>query len=304
MTLQQLKYFIVIAESGSFGKAAQKLYISQPTMSSVVRELEKELDTEIFVRTPKGVLLTESGKELYRYAVDIIEKKDEILDHFKNAGREKRQSLSVSSEHYSFVVEVLTTMANEMSSDKYVLRLKETNMMSAIEDVAKMRSDIGVIYKAVYSEKDISRVLEQSSLEFIPMKKIKPHVFLHKSHPLAKREFLRYRDLKPYLQVNYSLDENIPMFFSEEINNSSHIPDRNIYTSDLFTSVSFLRECMAYDVGTGILSEDLKKEFTAIPLDSDEMITIGVLRHRSVPISAMSQKFIDLLGEKLNSDIS
>ncbi len=298
MTLQQLRYFIVIAESGSFGKAAQKLYISQPSVSSVVKELEKELEIEIFVRTPKGVHLTEQGRELYRYALELIDKSDEILGHFRNEKRSRRELLTVSSQHYSFLIEAMSKLAGSIDAEKYTLRIKETNMMNIIEDVAKLRSDIGVIYKAGYSEKYINRLLGQNSIEFIEIKKTKPHVFLSKSHPLAGREFLRYRDLKPYMAVNYNLEENIPMFFAEEINDDAHFSNKNIYTNDLYTSVSFIKNNMAYDIGTGLLSDDLKEDIAVIPLDSEEVMTIGVIRNRNVPMSSVVKKLIKLIEQE------
>lgn len=92
MTLQQLHYLITITETGSLNKAAEVLYISQPSLSSSIKELEKEVGITIFHRSGKGVSLTNDGMEFLLYARQLYQQYESILEKYGKPGTLKKNS--------------------------------------------------------------------------------------------------------------------------------------------------------------------------------------------------------------------
>ena len=103
MTLQQLAYIKMTAECGNITEAAEKLFISQPSLSAAIHNLEKEMGVTIFVRSKKGVVLTREGEELLSYAGMLLEQADIMKEHF-GVGKARMPKFSVSCQHYSFAV--------------------------------------------------------------------------------------------------------------------------------------------------------------------------------------------------------
>ena len=103
MTLQQLHYAITIAEKGSLNKAAEFLYIAQPSLTSAMQELEKELGITIFHRSGRGVTLTQDGAEFLLYARQVYSQYEELLEKYGD-GKNLKKKFGVSTQHYSFAV--------------------------------------------------------------------------------------------------------------------------------------------------------------------------------------------------------
>lgn len=108
MTLQQCRYLTEISKHRSISKAAEALYVTQPTISKAILELEAELGIRILERTNKGVSFTQQGKEALFYARMLLEQADAAVSHFRTNGSEGRERLSISSQHYGFVVEAMS----------------------------------------------------------------------------------------------------------------------------------------------------------------------------------------------------
>lgn len=113
MTLQQLHYAITIAEAGSLNKAAEALYISQPSLTSAMQELEKELGISIFVRSGRGVSLTQDGSEFLLYAREVYGQYEMLLDKYGKSGKRKKK-FGVSTQHYSFAVKAFVELVQQV----------------------------------------------------------------------------------------------------------------------------------------------------------------------------------------------
>ena len=90
MNLKQLEAFVHVAEGGSFSKAAKELFLTQPTVSAHISSLEKELNVRLFIRNTKEVNLSDDGRELYKYAKQMIDLQKKIEERFsakKEAGK-------------------------------------------------------------------------------------------------------------------------------------------------------------------------------------------------------------------------
>ena len=84
MRIQQLHYIIKIVETGSMNEAAKQLFITQPSLSNAVRDLENEMGIEIFIRNPKGITLTKDGMEFLSYARQVVEQTQLLEERYKN----------------------------------------------------------------------------------------------------------------------------------------------------------------------------------------------------------------------------
>lgn len=298
MTLQQLRYVIAIEQQGSFSEAAKKLYISQPSISAMVKELEQELDITIFQRTRQGVILTADGKEFLKYAYQMMDCESAIQSRFSPGAGKLRRNFSVSSQHYTFVINAFSLLESQLRNAAYNLRLKETLTSEVINDVARQRSEIGVIFLSDISEKYILRLLKSNYLTFTPLVQVKPCVFLHESHPLAQASCVSTEDLENYPCIVYDQADDHMMYYSEEISIPVFKPEKQIYVTDLYTAVKLMESCQAYNIGTGILDKDLTT-FRAIPLEGFGLITVGWISLQNSALSSLGAEFISLLEHQI-----
>ncbi len=151
MTLAQLKYIIAVAECGTISKAAEKLYISQPSLTTSIKDLESEFGIEIFSRTNKGVILTSDGEEFLGYARQVISQTSLMEEHYSGATAARHQ-FCVSTQHYSFSIEAFVKLLKEYGGEQYDFRIRETQTYEIIEDVAKLKSEVGVLYLNQFNE--------------------------------------------------------------------------------------------------------------------------------------------------------
>jgi len=293
MTLQQLRYVIAIEKHGSFSKAAKSLFVSQPSVSALVKDLEEELDINIFNRDNKGITLSAEGKEFLKYAHQFINQSDYIVDYFKKHKKNKQAVFSVSSQHYSFVIDAFLNFQKEVDADRYALRLKETQTSTVIEDVAGQRSEIGIIFTSEFSEKYIHKLLLSNSLAFHSLIQVPSHAFMHDHHPLAHHTLLHLKDLEEFPCIVYDQNENQPLYLSEELTIPSFYPSKILYSSDLFTSCHMMRNCMAYNIGSGIMTTPGIDDIIAIPVADLEQMNIGWISLQNSSLSALAQRFID-----------
>lgn len=294
MTLQQLKYIIEIVNCGSMNLAAQKLFVSQPSLSNAVKELEKELGIEIFIRTNKGVTLSSSGQEFLGYARQIIEQ-TELLEQRYHKDKPARRLLAVSTQHYAFSVNAFVNLIKEYAQDEYDFTLRETKTHEIIDDVKNMRSEIGVLYLSKFNEQVIRKILQENDLCFKELFTANPHVFLSAKHSLANKDIVTFADLEPYPCLSFEQGIYNSFYFAEEIHSTiSH--RKNIYVSDRATLFNLAIGLNGYTISTGVLSEDLNgTNIIAIPLDSDEKICVGYIYNKYNHLSKLAQSYIKKL---------
>ena len=207
MTLQQLKYVTAVAGTGTISGAAQALFLSQPSLTAAIRELEQELNITIFSRTNRGVVLTAAGEEFLGYARQVLEQADLIEERYTGSAP-RRHRFSVSTQHYSFAVEAFVDLLKEYGGPEYDFRIRETKTYEIIEDVSRLRSEVGVLYLNEFNRPVLTRVLREHELEFHPLFTARPHVFVSKANPLAERRALTLDDLAPYPRLSYEQGEH------------------------------------------------------------------------------------------------
>ena len=197
MTLQQLTYLVMVADCGNITEAAEKLFISQPSLSTAIHNLEQEMGVTAFVRSNKGVVITREGEELLSYARMLLEQADNMKEHF-GSGEKRSPKFSVSCQHYSFAVNAFVDLIKEYDADQYNFIIRETQTGEIIEDVANGKSEVGVIYLSEHNEDVIRKMIRNNSLVFEELYVAGPHVFICKDHPLADKKIITIEELKPY----------------------------------------------------------------------------------------------------------
>lgn len=299
MRIQQLQYVIKIVETGSMNEAAKQLYITQPSLSNAVRNLETEMGIQIFIRNPKGITLTKDGMEFLSYARQILEQTALLEERYKGDNT-SRELFSVSSQHYAFVVNAFVALFNGTDMTQYELFLRETRTWEIINDVKNFRSEIGVLFLNSYNRDVLTKLFDDNSLIATTLFTTTPHIFVSKSNPLANRKKLNMKDLEDYPYLSYDQGLHNSFYFSEEM--MSQIPHpKSIVVSDRATLFNLMIGLDGYTVATGILNSKLNgDEIVAIPLDVDDVIDIVYIRHDKANLSKMGQKFIDYLLEEVS----
>ncbi|HEO4975328.1 TPA: LysR family transcriptional regulator [Streptococcus agalactiae] len=299
MRIQQLQYVIKIVETGSMNEAAKQLYITQPSLSNAVRNLETEMGIQIFIRNPKGITLTKDGMEFLSYARQILEQTALLEERYKGDNT-SRELFSVSSQHYAFVVNAFVALFNGTDMTQYELFLRETRTWEIIDDVKNFRSEIGVLFLNSYNRDVLTKLFDDNSLIATTLFTTTPHIFVSKSNPLANRKKLSMKDLEDYPYLSYDQGLHNSFYFSEEM--MSQIPHpKSIVVSDRATLFNLMIGLDGYTVATGILNSKLNgDEIVAIPLDVDDVIDIVYIRHDKANLSKMGQKFIDYLFEEVS----
>lgn len=294
MTLQQLKYAVAVAECGNVTAASQKMFISQPSLTNAVHELEKEIGITIFSRTNKGVVVTNEGDEFLGYARQVLEQASLIEE--KYLGKEqKRSRFSVTCQHYSFAVNAFVDVIKQFGGSEYDYTLRESRTSKIIDDVSRLKSEIGILYMNKSNSEVISKLLKKNDLVFSELFTAKPHVFISKTSPLAKKERITLEDLKPFPYLTYEQGEYNSFYFSEE-----PLPDidhkLNIKVSDRATLFNLLIGLDGYTVCSGVIDSELNGiNIIARPLELDDYMRIGTVTHKSVVLSRYAQAYIAAL---------
>lgn len=296
MTLQQLKYVIAVAEAGTVTEAADKLYISQPSLTNAIRELEKEMNIQIFNRTNKGISLSKEGEDFLGYARQVLEQAAILEDKYKGSDGGKK-SFCVSTQHYSFTVNAFVDLVKEYGQEEYDFSLRETQTYEIIEDVARMRSEIGILFQNDFNETVIQKILKSHDLEFHPLFVAKPHVFISRKHPLANRELIKNEELAPYPYLSFEQGEHNSFYFSEEIFSALE-RKKNIRVRDRATLFNLLIGLNGYTVCSGVIDKKLNGEdIIAVPLAEESNMRIGYIVHRRGKLSRLGNSYLEALAK-------
>ncbi len=301
MTLQQLRYIITIVNCGSISEAAKQLYITQPSLSNAVKELELEYGVSIFNRTSKGITLSSDGSEFLSYARQILEQTDLMEQHYLNKKPLKR-ICSISTQHYAFAVNAFVNLVSRQENDEYEFTLREARTHEIIEDVKNFRSELGILYMNDFNENVLSKLFKESGLIFHPLFVASPHVFISSSHPLSSKEFVTMTDLEEFPFLAFEQGEKNSFYFSEEI--LSTVPRKKIiYVSDRATLFNLLIGLNGYTICSGILNSNLNGDnIIAIPLHTLEYMRIGWIANPRVHLSIFAENYLEELKNLISSD--
>ena len=304
MTLQQLKYAVAVADTHNITEASRKVFVSQPSLTAAIRELESEMGIIIFSRSNKGVTITNEGDEFLSYARQVLEQASLLEDRFKSADSAVRGNtiFSVSCQHYSFAVNAFVDVINEFGGNEYNFTLRETQTHEIIEDVAHLKSEIGVLYLSGRNENVISKLIRKNNLQFEPLFTAPLHVFISKKNPLAKKKKIRLSELSPFPYLSYEQGDYNSFYYAEEpLTEIDFDCPRNIQVRDRATLFNLLIGLDGYTICSGIISHELNgPEIIARPLDCDEHMTVGIITRKGMMLSRYAAAYIDCLKKHVN----
>lgn len=298
MTLQQLKYVITVAETGTITEAANRLYISQPSLTNAIHELEKEMNLVIFNRTNKGISISKEGEDFLGYARQVLEQAAILEDKYKGGQGGKKQ-FCVSTQHYSFAVNAFVDLIKQYGQDEYDFSLRETQTYEIIDDVAKMRSEVGILFLNDFNEAVIQKILKSHELEFHNLFVARPHVFISRKHPLAGNTVITNEELEEYPYLSFEQGEHNSFYFSEEIFSVVE-RKKNIRVRDRASLFNLLIGLNGYTVCSGVIDKKLNgKDIIAVPLADESEMRIGYIVHRKGVMSRLGQTYLDSLKQYL-----
>ena len=301
MTLTQLNYLITIAETKSLNKAAEQLYVSQPSLTNAIKELEKELGITLFYRSGRGVTLTNDGTEFLLYAKQIYGQYESVLEKYGKGGSYKKK-FGVSTQHYSFAVKAFVDMAKEFDMSKYEFALRETKTMEVISDVNTMKSEIGILYLNDFNRKAIEKLLKSYDLEFHHLVDCQAYVYIWKDHPLAKEASISFAQLNGYPCLSFEQGDNSSFYFAEEILSTNEY-SQVIKANDRATMLNLMVGLNGYTLCSGIICEELNgNDFVAVPFRDDaqnpnSVMEIGYIVKTNTVRSKMGELYIEKLKE-------
>lgn len=294
MTLQQLKYVVEVADKGSITEAAKSLFVSQPSLSASIRELETETATTIFVRNSRGILLTPDGAEFLGYARQVVQQAALMEDKYI-AHSASKQRFSVSAQHYSFTSGAFIELVRAQGGESYEFSLREGKTYDIITDVRTGRSEMGVLYLCSFNEAVISKMLRESNLVFSELFAAKPHIFVGRNNPIAQKMQVSLEDLQPLPCLTYEQGDQNAFYFSEEILSTLN-HDKSIKVTDKGTIIDLMVGTNGYTISSGICPSYLRGEdIVSIPLDVDEIIRIGVIMHKDAKPTPLGEKYLEIL---------
>ena len=306
MTLTQLNYLITIAETKSLNQAAEQLYVSQPSLTSAMKELEKELGITLFHRSRKGVTLTNDGIEFLLYAKQIYGQYESVLEKYGKGGAYKKK-FGVSTQHYSFAVKAFVDMAKEFDMSQYEFAIRETKTAEVISDVSTMKSEIGVLYLCDFNRKSMGKLLKSAGLEFHHLIDCQAYVYIWKGHPLAKEKFICFEQLKDYPCLSFEQGDNSSFYLAEEILSTNEYP-QIIKANDRATMLNLMVGLNGYTLCSGIICEELNgSDFLAVPFQDDEqnpnsVMEIGYITRKNTILSKMGERYIEAIKAYLKID--
>ena len=296
MTLAQLRYAITVAGASSMNEAARKLFISQPSLSAAIKELEEEVGVELFKRTNRGISVTLEGEEFIGYARQVVEQYNLIESKYILKENTKKK-FGVSMQHYTFAVKAFVEMVKQFGMDEYEFEIHETKTYDVIEDVKNCKSEIGILYLNDFNKKVLTKLFHESAVEFHELLKCHIYVYLWKGHPLASKEEITLEELEEYPCLSFDQGTNNSFYFAEEVL-STYDYKRLIKANDRATFLNLMIGLNGYTLCSGIMCEELNgSDYCAIKLKSDEIMTIGYIARKGVQVSPLGKKYLEEISK-------
>ena len=300
MTLQQLKYVTTIANIGSISEAAKRLFVSQPSLTKAIKELEKEMGITIFDRTNKGITVSKEGERFLGYARQVLEQAALLEEQYKSQSGGKKQ-FSVSTQHYSFAVNAFVELLKGAEIDQYDVSLRETQTYEIIDDVAHMKSEVGLLYYNDFNRPVLEKLIHTNELTFTELFTAHPHIFIGKTHPLAHKEVVSMDELEEYPYISFEQGDHNSFYFSEEIF-STVVRPKHIRVRDRASLFSLLLGLDGYTVSSGVIDKEVNGEnIISVPLAEEGLMHIGYITNNKMQRSRLGQEYIHALEQYVSN---
>lgn len=298
MTLQQLRYIVEVSKCSTISKAAQSLFLTQPTLSKAIKDLEEELGICILERGSSKTRFTAEGTELLCYAKQLLEQANQIENRFINKAVEKKR-IAVSTQHYAFAIKAFIDLLNNETGSDYEFYFRESKTYEIIDDVFNKKSDLGIIFFSDSTSRYLTRLLSSKDIEFTPLKNFTPHVFIRASHPLAKCGKVSMKQLEEYTCVAYEQDNSSLNFAEETVNVTGH--SKMVYLRDRAAMLNILSNTDSFNIGTGCIIDGItNSDIVSVPLEGyNDKMTVGWIKLKNKTVSPIVEQYIEQVKSAL-----
>jgi DNA-binding transcriptional LysR family regulator len=299
MTLIQIYYALKVAENGSMNKTAEALYISQPTLTNAIKDLEEEIGVTIFERTSKGVFLTREGANFLADAQELYSQYENLKLQY-GGERQLKSKFAISCQHYTFAVKAFEMLVLRYDTLDYDFAFRETQTKEVVKDVAHHKSDLGILFMSDYNKRVLKRLLQDYNLVFHPLYKCQAYVYLAKDHPLASHKSISFEELAPYPCLSFEQGDIDSSYLAEEILSDHHY-SRKIKVNDRATMLNFLHALQGYTLCSRIIYEELNGEDNVvIPFREDkdnpnQNMQIGYIMGKDHQLSSLGKEYLDII---------
>ncbi|MCR5330239.1 MAG: LysR family transcriptional regulator [Lachnospiraceae bacterium] len=295
MNINQLRYALTVAASGSMREAATKLYVSQPALSSSIRELEEELKIRVFERTNKGISVTPEGEDFLVYAKKAVSQYELVENRFlsKNDDTER---FSVSTQHYNFAIRSFTELIRKFDPVKYSFSIHETKTNEVLEHVRDLKSEVGIVSYSGANEDIIKKLIREYMLEFVPLMRKETYVYFWKDHKFAKRREISIEELRDYPCISFDQSDNDSFYLSEEAM-SDYDFQKLIKSDDRATTMEIISQLGGYSIGSGMLAKDdaILQGMVSVKLKEEDPLIIGYITRKGSNLSVYGRAYIEEL---------
>ena len=289
MNIQQCRYVVTIAKAGSFSEAAKQLFVTQPSLSSAIKDLEIELGVRIFLRSKSGVRLTEEGSDFLVYANRILDQVNLLEKRYRT---NFKKDFTITTQRYDFLSQPFLEVIEQFKDDYQNFHLVETTTQKNLESVRDFKSELGILYIDEGNRRVLERYFQQEGLQFEPLGDFQTQIFLRQDHPLATKNEITRQDLWDYPQVRFSQEEqSAPDFNEDPIEAYESQPV--IYTNDRGTLMNLLCESDAYASGLGIVDGFINQHIVLKPLVDATTHTLGIVTNSKRALTPIAKLFME-----------
>lgn len=296
MTLQQIKYIETISRTGSISKAAEELYAAQSSLSTSIKEVEKEYGIILFERSSKGVALTHQGREFLVDIGYISDYYEHIDNKYKNTLRENER-FCISSHHHVLGEEAFFKLVNSTSHKSYQLGYLEGSTNYVIENVDSQKSDLGILFFTRSSQNMMLLELRKRDIFFNHICYGNIHIYVHKSHPLAQEKQVVLDQITSYPFVTYDNHDPDAGKFTSSFR--QWVKSKQLlFVSDRASAYSLIRLGKAYSTGSGYIPADKhNNDIVSIPVVDLEKIEVGWINKINKVLPELAMEYISLLKQ-------
>ncbi len=295
MNISQIRYVLEVANSASIREAATKLFVSQPALSSSIKELEEEIGILIFDRTNKGISLTDEGREFVTYAKKVSSQYEIMENRYLSKDSDK-EKFPVSSKHYNFAIKAFTEVVKKHGLDRYVFSFHETKTKDVLEDVRALKSEVGIISFSGANEEILKKLFKEYGLEFTPLMRRETYIYVWEDNELAGRKEISIEELSDHPCIVFDQSDNSNYYLTEEAM-ADYDFKKLIKSDDRATTMELIASLKGYSIGSGMLSENdaILQGLVAIKLKEEDPLVIGYITRKGSKLSSYGKAYVEEL---------
>ena len=298
MNIKHLEFFVAVAQYGSINKAAQSLYISQPHLSHIIKEIETDVGFDLFQRTKQGVVLTPEGEQFLEHSNAIL-REMENLKRFSRKVKPDKDRLSLSMTKFSHTMESFNEVCcHNENLESFSYRLNEGSTVDVIDDVLTGTADVGVIHFASHESAHMRSSLEQKGITVTPIASLSLHIVISKNHELIQRgQPVTLAALQDYGFVRYygQYEDFIYNIATENVHLDLNNSPKITYVYGRAALLHLIASSNFYTIGIqGFTTQDSMYQVLSMPIPNcKERVEFGIITLKDCQLSDSEKEFVD-----------